>query len=117
MNPHRVVQVFVRPVFLAALIASSATAAERTALVAIGIQPAMEKIFPAVERATGHKVTVTYGLTPQFVSRLKAGEAYDLVILTRAGVAELQSSSLVDPGLVRPLASDVMGMAVREGAT
>src|SRR5262245_27554026 len=39
----------------------------------------LEKIGPEFEKGTGHKLNITTGLSSEFVGRINAGEAFDVV--------------------------------------
>jgi molybdate transport system substrate-binding protein len=77
----------------------------------------LEKIGPEFEKDTGHRLNITTGLSSEFVGRINAGEAFDVVAapppvldaLTNGGKVAAESKT----GLVR----SANGVAVRKGAT
>ena len=77
---------------LAALIgmtAVSARAAEIKVLASNGVKAALEELAPAFERQTGNKLSITFGLAAILKRQIEAGEAFDLAILTSAGIEDL----------------------------
>lgn len=57
-------------------------------ITATGLMAMMEQIAPEFERATGHKITVTYGLGLDLRKRIGDGEAFDVIILTRLSAVQ-----------------------------
>jgi len=46
------------------------SAAEITILSSLNVQPEMEAVIPHFERATGHKVSISYATSPDFLKRV-----------------------------------------------
>jgi molybdate transport system substrate-binding protein len=69
---------------------------------------------PQFERATGHKVENIRVPSVQMMSRLKGGEAVDLVILSAASLDELRKAGIVTE--CTDLAKSGIGVAVKTGA-
>jgi molybdate transport system substrate-binding protein len=101
---------------LAALImaTASAGAAEIKALITTAMAAAVEQLVPQFERATGHKVTVSYDPSGKLAQRLRKGEAADMIL-----VASTELDRLIGEKKVRDR-TDVsrtgIGLAVRKGA-
>src|SRR5215475_10051645 len=72
------------------------------------------ELVPRFERATGHKIATMWVPTVEMMSRLKGGEAVDLVILPAAMLDELIGlGRVVDRA---DLARSGIGVAVKAGA-
>ena len=63
-----------------------AEAAEIKALCAVGMQDVMTDLAPMFERATGHKLTLTFATGGATVQRARDGEAVDVIIAPASGV-------------------------------
>ena len=79
----------------------------------IGVQAALEELTPKFEQASGHKLVITWNTAAVLVKRLQAGEAADVVVLTRASLDTLakDGKAVAEP----TFASSGMGMVVRKG--
>ena len=71
--------------------ATLASAAEIKVFSTIGVQAALEELTPKFEKASGHKLTITWGTAAILVKRVQAGETADLMILTRQSLDALPS--------------------------
>jgi molybdate transport system substrate-binding protein len=98
------------------LLGMNAEAAELKVLSAIGMQSVMEDLGPKFERATGHKLAITFTTAGAAVKRAQAGEAADVVIVTRAGIDGLVKNGKVAANNVTALASAGISVAIRKGA-
>lgn len=76
----------------------------------------MEELLPAFERASGHKVSISYDTAILTLSRIKGGETADLVILNAPAIDELTKQGRIAAGSRRTLARCGIGIAVRAGA-
>ena len=94
---------------------SFAQAAEIKVLSSNGVQSVMVEMLPEFERATGHKVTIAFDTANVLLGRIKAGEAADLVILTRPAIDDLIQQGKVAVGGGRDLSRSGVGIAVRAG--
>jgi molybdate transport system substrate-binding protein len=81
-----------------------------------GVGSALEVLAPAFERATGHKLAVSYGLGAAFKRRIESGETFDLTILTRAAIDDLAKQGRVDGASRTAIASSGVGIGIRKGA-
>ena len=93
-----------------------AAAAELKVYSTIGVQGAVEKLVPQFEKASGHKLAITWGTAAMLVKRIEGGEAADVVILTRGGIDALAKEGKVMPGTEVTLASSGIAVAVKAGA-
>jgi molybdate transport system substrate-binding protein len=76
----------------------------------------LPQLVPQFERASGHKVAVSYGSTNRIISRIRDGEASDVVIVNDAGIEELTQQGKIVAGSRVDLARTGLGIAVRRGA-
>jgi len=106
--------------FLGALtalaIAASAVAAEIKVLSTIAMQSVMEELGPSFEKASGHKLSVTFGLGVPMAKRVQEGEAADVLIGPRGSFDALLKSGRLVAGSEVTIASSGVGVAVRRGA-
>src|SRR5215813_8861327 len=82
---------------------------------AIGLMAMMEQIAPEFERATGHKVAVTFGLAPDLRKRIDDGETFDVIILGPSSIDELTKQGKVAAGMRTDFARTGIGVCVRAG--
>lgn len=55
-------------------------AAEATVAVAANFTGPMERIAPAFEKATGHRLTVAYGAVGKFYAQIRSGAPFDVLV-------------------------------------
>jgi molybdate transport system substrate-binding protein len=72
------------------------------------------ELLPEFERTSGHKVANSWVPSVQMMSRLKGGEATDVVILSAAALDELSRAGIIAERF--DLAKSGVGVAVRTGA-
>lgn len=94
----------------------AAHAAEIKVLTAGAFKPVVAGEVAGFEQRTGHRVKVENDTAGALLRRIKAGEAFDLVILTDAGARELVQAGLAVADTVTPVAKVGIGVAVRQGA-
>ena len=80
-----------------------------------GIRAAVEQLLPGFERATGRKVTATFGSGLGTKRQVASGEAFDVPIV-QPPYPEVLSSGNVIESSATTLASVAVGVAVRRGA-
>lgn len=97
------------------LMTETGHAAEVNALVTGAARRAYETIVPQFERATGHKVISQYGLPPALITKIDAGEPFDVVILSY-DVEGLIKQAQVVPDSRTVLGRTGVGIAIRQGA-
>jgi molybdate transport system substrate-binding protein len=93
-----------------------AEAAELKVLSAIGMQSVLEDLGPKFERATGHKLSISFATAGAAVKRAQGGEAADVVIATRQGIDGLVKNGKATANNVTALASAGISVAIRKGA-
>jgi molybdate transport system substrate-binding protein len=82
----------------------------------IGVRSAAEQLFAQFDKASGHRLAVTWGTAPMLVKRIEDGNTADIVVLSRAGIDALQKQGKIAPGTDTTLASSGVGIAVKAGA-
>lgn len=81
----------------------------------LGLMGAMRSLSSAFEAASGIRVDADYAPTLALLKRLRAGEAADLVILTREGLDEMIAERRVIADGAANLARSYVGIAVLAG--
>ena len=96
--------------------ASIASAAEIKALITIAMQSVFEELGPQFEKASGHKLVMSFALSNVMAKRIQEDEAADYVVSTRGGVDGLVKSGKILPASDISLVRSSIGIAVRKGA-
>ena len=81
----------------------------------LGLMGAMRSLSSAFEAASGILVDADFAPTLALLKRLRAGEAADLVILTREGLDEMIGEGRVVAESAADLARSYVGIAVKAG--
>ncbi|MBR0735505.1 substrate-binding domain-containing protein [Bradyrhizobium liaoningense] len=81
----------------------------------LGLMGAMRSLSSAFEAGSGIHVDADFAPTLALLKRLRAGEAADLVILTREGLDEMLGEGRVVADGAADLARSYVGVAVRAG--
>jgi molybdate transport system substrate-binding protein len=76
----------------------------------------MDRLIPEFERTSGSKVEITYDPAKRMMSRIRGGEAADVVIIGSGAIDELAQEGLIVPDTRVVLARSSIGMAVAAGA-
>jgi molybdate transport system substrate-binding protein len=95
--------------------ATFATAAELKVYSTIGVKGAIEELAPKFEKATGNKLTITWGLITLFTKKAQAGDVPDVLIVSRASIDSLTKDGKIAPGGVT-LGSSIFAFGVKHGA-
>lgn len=98
---------------LLALLALPVVAADLKVLTAGAYKPVLLSLAPAFERASGHKLVVENDTAGGLQKRVAGGEAFDVLVVTPAALANLTAQVSGPP---RPLAKVGIGVAVKRGA-
>jgi molybdate transport system substrate-binding protein len=80
------------------------------------LRATLDKIGPGFERATGHRLQVTYGTSAPLRRQIDAGLAFDLAILVPAAVDALIQDGRVAADTRMDIARSAVGVAVKAGA-
>jgi molybdate transport system substrate-binding protein len=81
-----------------------------------GARAAIEKMIPAFERQTGHKVKATFGSGAGTKQQVIRGEAFDVPVVQPPLMPVVDSGHVVKSSET-PLATVAVGVAVRKGAS
>jgi molybdate transport system substrate-binding protein len=93
-----------------------AEAAELKVLSAFGMQSVLEDLGPQFERATGHKLAISFATGGATVKRAQEGETADVVIALRQGIDGLVKDGKAMADNVTVLARSGIVVIVRKGA-
>src|SRR5438132_3583283 len=93
-----------------------AEAADLKVLSAIGMELVMEDLGPKFERATGHKLAITFATLGAAVKRVQDGETADVVVIPQQGIDSFVKDGKAVAGNVTVLARSGIVVAVRKGA-
>jgi molybdate transport system substrate-binding protein len=99
----------------AGVVPATARAAEVKVFTSVALKSVLDELTPAYEKASGNKLTITYGLAAEMKKRVLAGETADVIMLTRAMMEELQKQNKLAGGLVN-VAGTPVAVAARAGA-
>jgi molybdate transport system substrate-binding protein len=79
------------------------------------IKEAVERLRPALERASGHHLAITYGASAELKRAAESGAPFDLALLTTGVVDDLVKSGFVAPGSGTGIAQVNLAVAVGPG--
>ncbi len=96
--------------------AIACNAAEIKLFAAFGIREVVEDLAPKFERASGHKIAVTFGNLGALVKRINDGETADVIIIPQQGIVGLVKNEKATSENVTVVARGGIGVAVRKGA-
>ena len=91
-------------------------AAEVKVLSSIAMRGVMEDLGPKFERASGHKLAITFGNLGAVVKRVQGGESADVVIIPPKGIDGFVKDGKAAAGNVTAIARTGFSVAVRKGA-
>jgi molybdate transport system substrate-binding protein len=97
-------------------LAPPAQAAEVTALITNALKSTLTELTPVFEKATEHKLNVTYGSTEPLKARVEKGEQIDVAVIGADAIDQLlKQNKLVASTRVLVVRSG-LGIAIRKGA-
>lgn len=88
-------------------------AAEITILSSLNLQPEMDAVIPHFERATGHKVSISYATSPEFIKRVQDGARMDMGILFTETMDRMVSTTKIGVGNRFDILQSGIGAVVR----
>jgi molybdate transport system substrate-binding protein len=100
----------------AVVAATAANAAEINVIASTAMREVMEELVPMFERASGHKVAVTFLSGAVLPGKVKEGVQADLVVTTPATIDDLVQAGRVVAGSRVDFVRSGAGVAVRAGA-
>jgi molybdate transport system substrate-binding protein len=117
-------EVIVRTVFAACRIAAvvvlaqgvTAQAAEIKVIAGTGLSGVLGELGPQFERATGHKLVVSYGVTGTMKRQIESGEVFDIAIVPASLLDEVSKQGKIVAGTRTEIARVGFGIGVRAGA-
>jgi molybdate transport system substrate-binding protein len=95
---------------------SAANAAEIKVISSNALKTVLQELAPAFEKATEHKLVFTWGAAVPLKAQIENGEAFDLAVLTTAGIDDLIKQGKLLAATRANLATSGAGVAVRKGA-
>jgi molybdate transport system substrate-binding protein len=97
-------------------LAGHALALDLKVLSAGAIKPVIAAALPQFEQRSGHKVTIENDTAGALARRVRAGEAFDLLVMPVQGLQQLAGEGAVSAAGLQPLAKVGIGVAVKQGA-
>jgi molybdate transport system substrate-binding protein len=91
-------------------------AAELQVLAGGGIAAPLNEIIARFEKASGHKIVVRYGTTPELIKMATAGGPFDLCVVPQDVLKDAGARAQVAPGPTPDVARVGLAVAVRAGA-
>jgi molybdate transport system substrate-binding protein len=101
----------------ASLCTTASRAAELKLLTAGAFKSTVLALLPEYEKISGNKVLVENDTAGALLKRIKAGESFDVVVLTPEGIDQLAGEGKVISGSRTNLARVGVGVMVKTGAT
>jgi molybdate transport system substrate-binding protein len=95
---------------------TAAHAADIKLLGGNALNAVMEELGPQFEKTSGNKLVTTLGTSAQLKARIEGGEAFDVVLLTKAALDELAAAGKVADVPRIAIARAGIGVAIRKGA-
>jgi len=102
--------------FILIAVSGQTRAAEIKAFFPGAMRPALAELIPQFEKASGHKVVITYGSVGAILNRLKKGEAADLVVVSDGPLADLIRQRTISPDGHATVAMMGIGVFMRKSA-
>jgi molybdate transport system substrate-binding protein len=94
---------------------TAAHAADVKVMTSVALKSALEELAPIFEKATGHKLTISFDLAAAQKKRILDGETADVIMLTRAMMEDLQKQNKLAGALVN-VAGTPVAIAAKAGA-
>jgi molybdate transport system substrate-binding protein len=102
--------------FILAATAPVANAAEIKVLTTRAVSTVLAEIGPQFERATGHKINISVDVAVALVRRVKAGEAFDLLVAAPGQIDGLVKDGKLIADTPTNLVRSGLGVEVKAGA-
>jgi molybdate transport system substrate-binding protein len=98
------------------ILGHSAMASEIKVIASVAFKDAYLAMVPDFEKSTGHKVNTLWLPTVEIMSRLKAGESADLVIMATSGIDELIKLGKIQKDLRQTYVKSGIGIGMQKGS-
>jgi molybdate transport system substrate-binding protein len=95
---------------------AAANAAELQVIAGGGITGPLVELAKEFERASGHKLVIRFGTTPELIKLATSGAPFDLGVVPREVMKDEGARALFAPGTTTDVARVGLGVAVRAGA-
>lgn len=95
---------------------TAADAAEIKVITSVGVKAILEELAPQFERASEHKLNITFGTAVPLKRQIDAGETFDVVILVPSMVEDLVKQGKVAAGTSTNVAKSGIGVGILKGA-
>ncbi len=76
----------------------------------------LTEALPLFEAATGHQISIQFGLTRDMQAAIEAGAAFDLALLPRSAIDALVRADKIAAGTATDIVRSLVGVMVRTGA-
>jgi molybdate transport system substrate-binding protein len=98
------------------MLSTSANAAEVTALVTNALKSTLTELAPAFEKASEHKLNVTFGSTEPLKGRVEKGDPVDVAVIGADAIDQLMKQGKLDASTRVVVTRSGLGIAIRKGA-
>jgi molybdate transport system substrate-binding protein len=102
-------------VFLLFTQAAVTSAAEIKVFSTVGIKGVLEELTPKFEKASGHKLAITWSTAGALAKRVQAGETPDALILIKNNIETLAKDGKVAPGSESVFAKSIFAVGIKAG--
>jgi len=96
--------------------AALASAAEIKVFSTVGVKSVLEDLVPKFEKATGHKLAITWSTASLLAKRVQAGEQADALVLIKGDVETLKTAGKIVPGTDLIFSKSIFAVGVKAGA-
>jgi molybdate transport system substrate-binding protein len=96
--------------------AALASAAEIKVFSTVGVKSVLEDLVPKFEKASGHKLAITWSTASLLAKRVQAGEQADALILIKGNLETLQKEGKIMPGTDVIFSKSIFAVGVKAGA-
>jgi molybdate transport system substrate-binding protein len=101
---------------LAVMLSSAATAAELRVLAGGAMTAVWAGLKPKFEQASGHKLDIFFGTTPNLIKEATSGKPFDVGVVPVEVMSDADARSHFAAGPTLDIARVGLGVAVRAGA-
>jgi len=101
---------------IATLAAHAGAAAELTIFATGSMADPLEHLGEEFTTATGHTLRFSIGTTGAVLTRIRAGETGDVLVISAEAAATLETDGTLAAGTRTPVASSLFGVVVKRGA-